>query len=78
MITENLEIYHLLSANSKKRLNLLFANSKSLYLYSNQIKDTQCMETLFAKQDRLLMLTSTEIIRTLMHQINWDAQLHPL
>lgn len=33
------------------------------------------METLFAKQDRLLMLTSTDIIRTLMHQINWDAQL---
>ncbi len=26
------------------------------------------METLFAKQNRLLMLTSTEIIRTLMHQ----------
>ena len=33
------------------------------------------METLFAKQDRLLSLTSTEIIRTLMYQINWDAQL---
>ena len=33
------------------------------------------METLFAKQDRLLLLTSTEIIRTLMHRINWDAQL---
>lgn len=33
------------------------------------------METLFAKQDRLLMLTSTEIIRTIMHKINWDAQL---
>lgn len=33
------------------------------------------METLFAKQDRLLSLTSTEIIRTLMHRINWDAQL---
>lgn len=33
------------------------------------------METLFAKQDRLLMLTSTEIIRTLMFQINWNAQL---
>ena len=33
------------------------------------------METLFAKQDRLLMLTSTDIIRTLMYQINWDAQL---
>ena len=26
------------------------------------------METLFAKQDRLLSLTSTEIIRTLMYQ----------
>ena len=33
------------------------------------------METLFAKQDRLLMLTSTEIVRTLMHRINWNAQL---
>lgn len=33
------------------------------------------METLFAKQDRLLMLTSTEIIRTFMHRINWNAQL---
>ena len=33
------------------------------------------METLFAKQDRLLMLTSTEIIRALMYKINWDAQL---
>ena len=33
------------------------------------------METLFAKQDRLLMLTSTDIIRTLMYQINWNAQL---
>ena len=33
------------------------------------------METLFAKQDRLLLLTSTEIIRTLMHRINCDAQL---
>ena len=33
------------------------------------------METLFAKQDRLLSLTSTEIIRTLMYQVNWDAQL---
>lgn len=33
------------------------------------------METLFAKQDRILALTSTEIIRTLMRQINWDAQL---
>ena len=33
------------------------------------------METLFAKQDRLLSLTSTEIIRTLMYQINLYAQL---
>lgn len=33
------------------------------------------METLFAKQDRLLALTSTKIIRTLMSRINWDAQL---
>lgn len=33
------------------------------------------METLFAKQDRLLKLTSTEIVRTFMHRINWDAQL---
>lgn len=33
------------------------------------------METLFVKQDRLLSLTSTDIIRTLMSQINWDAQL---
>ncbi len=33
------------------------------------------MEALFARQDRLFMLTSTEIIRTLMHRINWNAQL---
>lgn len=33
------------------------------------------METLFAKQDRLLALTSTNIVRKLMEQINWDAQL---
>ncbi len=33
------------------------------------------METLFAKQDRLLSLTSTKIIRTLMKRINWDTQL---
>lgn len=33
------------------------------------------METLFAKQDRLLSLTSMKIVRTLMHQINWDTQL---
>ena len=32
------------------------------------------METLFAKQDRLLSLTSTGIIRTLMYQNNWNAQ----
>ena len=36
------------------------------------------METLFAKQDRLLLLTSTEIIRTLMHRINRDAQLEAI
>lgn len=29
------------------------------------------METLFAKQDRLITLTSTSIIRTFMHKINW-------
>lgn len=33
------------------------------------------METLYAKQNRLLRLTSTAIVRTLMEQINWDAQL---
>ena len=33
------------------------------------------METLFAKQDRLLALTSTGIVRKLIEQINWDAQL---
>ncbi len=33
------------------------------------------METLYAKQNRLLRLTSTAIVRTLMKQINWDAQL---
>lgn len=33
------------------------------------------METLFAKQDRLITLTSTSIIRTFMHKINWDTQL---
>lgn len=33
------------------------------------------METLFAKQDRLLAITSTEIVRTLMSRINWNAQL---
>lgn len=33
------------------------------------------METLFAKQERLLRLTSTAIVRELMKQINWDAQL---
>ncbi|MBQ4519103.1 MAG: ATP-binding protein [Bacteroidaceae bacterium] len=33
------------------------------------------METLFAKQDRLLALTSTRIVRKLIEQINWDAQL---
>ena len=38
-------------------------------------KIEEFMETLFAKQDRLLSLTSTGIIRTLMYQINWDAQL---
>lgn len=33
------------------------------------------METLFTKQDRLLQLTSTKIVRVLMERINWDAQL---
>lgn len=33
------------------------------------------MEALFAKQDRLLRLTSTAIVRVLMNQIHWDAQL---
>lgn len=33
------------------------------------------METLFAKQDRLLQLTSTKIVRALMHTINWKAPL---
>lgn len=33
------------------------------------------METLFAKQDRLLSLTSTEIIRTLMYQHQLGYQL---
>lgn len=33
------------------------------------------MEALFAKQDRLLAITSTEIVRTLMSRINWNAQL---
>ena len=33
------------------------------------------MHTLFEKQDRLLKFTSTKIVRQLMHQINWDAQL---
>lgn len=33
------------------------------------------METLYAKMDRLLRLASTSIVRTVMSQINWDAQL---
>ncbi len=33
------------------------------------------METLFAKQDRLLKLTSTKIVRELMKQIHWETQL---
>lgn len=33
------------------------------------------METLFNKQERLLRLTSTRIVRTLMQRINWNAQL---
>lgn len=33
------------------------------------------MDTLFAKQDRLLQLTQTEIIRHQMYEINWDARL---
>lgn|SRR5574344_525703 len=33
------------------------------------------METLFAKQDRLLQLTQTDIIRHQMVEINWDARL---
>lgn len=33
------------------------------------------MEMLFIKQNRLLRLTSTKIIRTLMTRINWSAQL---
>ena len=33
------------------------------------------METLFAKQNRLLSLTSTKIVREIMNTINWDARL---
>lgn len=33
------------------------------------------METLFLKQERLLRLTSTKIVRLLMNRINWNAQL---
>ncbi|MBO7651790.1 MAG: AAA family ATPase, partial [Bacteroidales bacterium] len=33
------------------------------------------METLFAKQDRMLANTSTAIVRKLMDEINWDARL---
>lgn len=53
---------------------MLFVNSKcvSLQRITNR---KNCMETLFAKQDRLLALTSTGIVRQLIEQINWDAQL---
>ena len=54
---------------------MLFSNSKWLSLYLKVLRYRNLLETLFAKQDRLLSLTSTEIIRTLMYQINWDAQL---
>jgi len=33
------------------------------------------MDKLFEKQDRLLQLTTTKIVRHLMEEINWDAQL---
>ncbi|MBP7780976.1 MAG: AAA family ATPase [Paludibacteraceae bacterium] len=33
------------------------------------------METLFARQDRLMKLTDTKIVRSAMRQINWDAPL---
>lgn len=33
------------------------------------------METLFRRQDRLLQITPTAIVRGMMERINWDAQL---
>lgn len=33
------------------------------------------METLFRKQDRLLSITETKIVRQLMKKINWNAQM---
>ena len=53
---------------------MLFVNSKYVYL-QRKTSRKNCMETLFAKQDRLLALTSTGIVRKLIEQINWDAQL---
>ena len=53
---------------------MLFVNSKYVYL-QRKTSRKNCMETLFAKQDRLLALTSTRIVRKLIEQINWDAQL---
>ncbi len=53
---------------------MLFVNSKCVSLQRITSRKN-CMETLFAKQDRLLALTSTRIVRKLIEQINWDAQL---
>lgn len=52
---------------------MLFVNSKCVSLQRITSRKN-CMETLFAKQDRLLALTSTRIVRKLIEQINWDAQ----
>ena len=51
-----------------------FAVCKQQKVRENAVCKQQ-MIIFVSKQDRLLLLTSTEIIRTLMHRINWDAQL---
>ena len=33
------------------------------------------MEALFVKHDRLIANTSTEIVREMMHRVNWNARL---
>jgi len=61
---------------------MLFANSIFLdfllFLDSNFVslqQNFKVMETLFAKQDRLIGLMQTDIVRNIMQEINWDARL---
>ena len=70
--TVNKYLYFLLSTLNKIPINLLFILNKFVYLLHILISS---MDSLFLKQERMLALTSTNIIRELMNQIHWNNRL---